>query len=112
MIPSLVTLALAGPLDGKTFAVTLVDPAKKADPDTLVFASDTFESTMCKPYGFATAKYAVGKDGVVTVEATSPTEGTARWSLTVTGEHVSGTMDWVKAGQATVRYVVSGDLRK
>ena len=112
MILSLTTLALAGALDGRTFTATVTDPQRKADADTLVFASDTFASTLCEPYGFHAAAYTVAADGTVTVDQTSATEGKAHWVLTVTGDALEGSMDWVKAGQAPIHYVVSGTRKK
>ncbi len=112
MILTLVTLALAGTLDGKSFTVTVTDPQKKADPDTLVFAKDTLDSTMCAQWGFRPSAYAVGADGTVTADLSSATEGVAHWSLKVTGDRIEGSMDWSKSGQAPIHYVVSGALKK
>lgn len=112
MILTLATLALAGTLDGKTFTVTVTDPQKKADPDTLVFAKDTFDSTLCAQWGFRPAAYTVGADGTVTADQASATEGSSHWSLKVTGDRIDGSMDWSKAGQATIHYVVTGTLKK
>jgi hypothetical protein len=112
MILSLATLALAGTLDGKTFAVTVTDPQKKADPDTLVFAKDTLDSAMCEKWGFHAAVYTVGADGTVSVDQTSATEGTSHWTLKVVGDRIDGSMGWTKAGQAPIHYVVSGTLEK
>lgn len=115
MILSIIALALAGPLDGKTFVVTLTDPQKKADPDTLVFAADTFLSPACEKAGFKAAPYVatqVGDTWTVVVDAASPAEGNNRWTLTVKGDHVEGALDWTKAGQAPIHYVVSGTVKK
>ncbi len=112
MILSLVTLALAGTLDGKTFTVTVTDPQKKADADTLVFANDTLDSTVCQQWGFRASGYAVAADGTVTAHQTSATEGATHWTLKVVGDRIEGSMDWSKAGQAPIHYVVSGSLKK
>jgi hypothetical protein len=94
-------------LDGKSFAVETKDAAGKVDPDTLVFKDGKFESTACQEWGFSTSSYATAMvDGKLTFTVTteSAKEGKISWKGTVDGDKVSGEYEWVKDGQAPVKY--------
>ncbi|MFZ5481236.1 MAG: hypothetical protein ACOZNI_31040 [Myxococcota bacterium] len=110
-----VAAALAGPLplDGRTFEVSFVEPGKKPEKDTLIFADGTFRSTACDPYGFTATAYTVapieGGDAYsFVVDAKSPKEGLAHWVGTVDGDRVIGLMTWTKAGQKPIVYTFAG----
>lgn len=87
----------AGSLDGRTFKVTLTQPDGKQNPDTLAFASGTFDSEACHAYGFGKAAYRAKKDGAAVVfdaVTTSATEGKGAWKGKVDGSRIEGTVDF------------------
>jgi len=102
----------AGALDGKSFEVK-VEQGGDEQTDTLIFAEGTFDSVECRQYGFSAVPYQAEKKGdrwLFSAEAHSEKEGVARWKGTVIGDSVSGTMEWIKAGQETIHYEFSGKL--
>lgn len=104
-----------GSLDGKTFQIQVTEPGKPPQPDELIFAAGKLDSTECRKYGFAPAAYTVKKEGNAmsfTSEAKSEKEGTNRWTGKVEGDRVSGTLEWTKPGQATIKYTYAGTLAK
>jgi hypothetical protein len=90
-----------------SYAVQLVDPAKVAEADTLVFRAGRFESLTCREWTFGDAPYTL-EGATFTAETRSPTEGTMRWTGTFTGDHLKGTTVWTKTGQAPIQYTFSG----
>lgn len=103
-----------GMLDGKTFAVELVEVgAEEGDADSLAFAMGTFRSSACDTYGFTAAPYtAMEKDGAVHFEAetTSPTEGRMHWKAVVTNDAIEGTAVWYKDDEKKAEYRFTGTL--
>ncbi len=97
--------AISHELDGKTFDVLLTEEGKTGDKDQLIFSKGTFDSIVCRPYGFTLAAYKTLKsgDGSVSFEATSKslTEGTSVWKGKITGGKIEGTMVWAKGGKST-----------
>ena len=103
-------------LDGKTFSVELSESNKnEASGDELIFKDGTFFSSGCEQYGFTPAGYeARSKGGVIMFKSTltSDKEGKSEWEGAVTGDEISGTMFWTKAGQEPVIYTYKGAIKK
>jgi len=107
-------IASAGDLDGKTFVASVADPNGEAMDDTLTFADGMFDSVACHEWGFGKGAYTVEKTDhgwTFTAATSSETEGEARWKGTVSGDTISGTMEWAKPGQDPVVYEFSGKLQ-
>jgi len=104
----------AGGLDGKTFEVSIAEAGGEAGPDTLIFKDGMFDSVECRQYGFGPAAYEAAKEGDgwgFSVSTSSEKEGVAHWKGTVSGDSISGTMEWVKPGQDAITYEFSGKLK-
>lgn len=104
-------VAASGALDGSVFTVSMAEQGGEAQADTLTFADGTFHSSACDQYGFAAAAYeTTDADGAISFEATatSATEGENRWTGTVSGDAIRGTLVWSKAGQDPITYEFSG----
>lgn len=93
------------PLDGRRFRAGIVrddadeDGQKRPLEDKLVFENGKFSSVVCQRYDFAEAPYWVRVDGDrihFLAELTSPTDGTMRWTGTIRGDKLTGTMRWIK----------------
>ena len=93
------------PLDGRRFRAGIVrddaDEDAKAQPleDKLLFENGKFSSVVCRRYNFAEAPYWVRVEGDrihFMAELTSPTDGTMRWTGTIRGNQLTGTMRWTK----------------
>lgn len=112
----LATEETAGPLDGKTFEVMVIDQSSGEETaDTLLFANGTFDSVACRQYGFGKAPYEATQEGetwTFTAEAVSPEEGTTTWVGTISGDAIEGTMEWAKSGQNPMHYEFAGALKK
>ena len=108
-------IAADGALDGKTFAGDMGEKGKaKGDKDELVFKDGKFHSVACEQYGFGDAAYtATVNGGTTTFEAvtTSTKEGKMKWSGTVAGDKLDGTVTWYKAGQAPIEYWFTTQLK-
>lgn len=101
---------MAGELDGSSFEVQ-VTGGDDSWSDTLLFANGTFDSVECRQYGFGAVQYDVEKKGdswTFSAEASSEKEGVTHWKGTVSGNSISGTMEWTKPGQDPVVYEFSG----
>jgi len=97
--------ASAGPLDGRQFDASIVrddaNEEEKTRPlgDKLTFNDGNFSSAICERYNFKKAPYWVRVDDDqihFLAELTSPTDGTMRWTGTVRGDLLEGTMWWTK----------------
>lgn len=105
-------------LDGTTFEVDLAGAGDMKGPDWLVFDGGTFQSTDCHSYGFTPVSYTTSKAGKAAsfeATATSPAAGTMKWTGTVKGDAVEGSVDWTnpkgEVQKATYHgRVVSGPL--
>ena len=99
-------------LDGRTFVGQLGPAGKsKGDADNFVFVDGQFRSTACDAYGFGAAAYrATRVGGDLSFESTTESrkEGTMAWKGTVSGNSVSGTVVWTRAGKAPVEYWFKG----
>lgn len=105
-----------GALDGKTFAGEMGESGKeKAEKDELVFKDGKFSSVACEKYGFGEAPYTSAVNGDTTTfeaETVSEKEGKMKWTGTVTGDKLDGTVLWTKDGQAPVEYWFKTELKK
>lgn len=103
-------------LDGKTFAGEMGEAGKdKGDEDELVFKDGKFLSVACQEYGFGDAPYTAAVSGDTTTfetETVSAKEGKMKWTGTVTGDKLEGTVMWYKEGQAPVEYWFKTELKK
>jgi len=108
--------AQGGVLDGKTFAGEMGEAGKdKGDKDELIFKDGKFSSAACEQYGFGDAPYTATVSGDTTTfeaETVSAKEGKMKWSGTVTGDKLEGTLTWYKEGQAPAEYWFKTDLKK
>jgi hypothetical protein len=98
----------SGLLDGKSFAGETGEKGKdKGDPESFVFRDGHFDPLQCHPYGFGAAPYtaSVAGDAVsFAAETVSAKEGRMRWTGTVRGDALEGTMVWSKEGQKPGEY--------
>lgn len=112
---SLLAAAQEGALDGRTFAGELGEKGKKGDEDELIFKDGKFLSVACQEYGFGDAPYTAAVSGDTTTfetETVSAKEGKMKWTGTVTGDKLDGTVMWYKEGQAPVEYWFKTELKK
>lgn len=113
---SLLAAAQEGALDGKTFAGEMGEAGKdKGDGDELIFKDGKFSSAACEKYGFGDAPYTATVSGDTTTfetETVSAKEGKMKWTGTVTGGKLDGTVMWYKEGQAPVEYWFKTELKK
>lgn len=105
-----------GPLDGRTFEVTLVEKGKSdPQPDTLIFNDGSFDSAGCREYGFTAASYKATQKGdawTFVVETKSAEEGTNRWEGTIRDSAIEGTLVWTKPGQEPISYTFKSNPKK
>lgn len=115
-IPGALTARSAeGALDGKTFSGMMGETGKKGDEDELVFKDGKFSSVACEKYGFGEAPYTSAVKGDTTTfetETVSEKEGKMKWTGTVTGDKLDGTVVWTKDGQAPIEYWFKTELKK
>jgi hypothetical protein len=112
---SLLAAAQEGALDGKTFSGMMGETGKEGDKDELVFKDGKFNSAACEKYGFGDAPYTATVSGDTTTfetETVSAKEGKMKWSGTVTGDKLDGTVMWYKEGQAPVEYWFKTQLKQ
>ena len=104
----------SGPLDGQRFAGETGEMGQeKGDPEEFVFQNGEFDPLACHQYGFSAAPYEAraAADGVhFTAETVSAKEGRMKWSGTVLGDRIEGTVVWEKEGQAPIEYWFKGSL--
>lgn len=113
-----------GPLDGKTFSVSLYKEGKKTlyDSDELKFNFEKFKSKYFANWGFTkTSKYQItsvdstSSDSKIyqwTAELISDIKEKMTWSGTITGENVEGTAVMVNAkGEKTYSFTFTGKLK-
>ena len=87
-------VALALPLDGKTYKGTVLNTGEQPTPDNFEFTNGQFHSTACDEHGYTAAPYSASTEGKsVSFKATTKNkEGdTIAWHGTVNGEEVKGT---------------------
>jgi hypothetical protein len=95
-------VAVAAPLDGRTFSARIVRAGSGEDgplEDELLFSDGMFSSAICKTYNFAEAPYWVRREGDrihFLAELTNPTDGTMLWKGTIEGGTLDATMQWTK----------------
>jgi hypothetical protein len=103
-------------LDGKTFVGTMRlqnKPDTPAIPDTFIFAAGKLRSTSCDQYGFKAGPYTVRPDGTFEARTMSESAGTMRWSGSVRGGHLEGTVIWIHSrGGGEARYTIQGELAR
>lgn len=112
---SMLAAAQEGALDGKTFSGEMGEKGKKGDGDELIFKDGKFSSAACEKYGFGDAPYTATVSGDTTTfeaDTVSAKEGKMKWTGTVTGDKLDGTVMWYKEGQAPVEYWFKTELKK
>ncbi len=103
-------------LDGRRFDGVVLDRGKTSfDADTLIFAKGMFRSTACDRYGYGEGPYrasVVGDRFSFEAETESAQYGKLRWSGTVCGERLDGTLIMVRDGKpAGEKWVVAGEVK-
>ena len=113
---SLLATAQGDALDGKTFAGDMAEKGNaKVDKDELVFKDGKFSSAACEQYGFGGAPYTAAVSGDTTTfeaDTVSAKEGKMKWTGTLKGDELTGTVMWSKEGQAPVEYWFKTELKK
>jgi hypothetical protein len=104
-------------LDGRRFEGVVLESGKTSgDADTLSFDKGLFHSTACDRYGYGDGpcRTRAAGDGLVAFEAETESAqcGQLRWSGTVRGEKLDGTLTMVRGGQpAGEKWVVAGEIK-
>lgn len=99
-------------LDGKIYAVEMVEDGKSSGQDRLVFKSQTCDSTLRRQLGFSKTRYTTLRlfgTSMWKATATSPTEGKTYWNGKVKGDQIRGRMVWEKDGKKR-KYTFSGTI--
>lgn len=102
-------------LDGRRFEGVVLERGKTSgDADTLIFERGRFRSTACDLYGYGDGAYSARRSGDALsfeCETVSPQYGSLRWSGTVHGERLDGTLTMVRDGKPTgEKWVVAGEV--
>jgi hypothetical protein len=107
---------LSSLLDGRRFDGVVLERSKTSgDADTLTFAKGQFRSSACDRYGYGDGPYraSVAGDGLAfEAETESAQYGKLRWSGTVRGEKLDGTLTMIRDGKpAGEKWVVAGEVK-
>jgi len=108
--------AAASPLDGKTFAVQMMDGDKKMDADSIVFANGFGESPgIAKRYKFQKGKCttASAAAGVTfTFAVVSPENGNVEFTGTVAKDgSITGKRTWSKPDKPPIVHTFTGMVK-
>ena len=103
-------------LDGRSFEGVVLERGKTSgDADTLIFERGRFRSSACYRYGYGDGSYrirAAGDGLAFEAETESAKYGQLRWSGTVRGEKLDGTLTMIRDGQpAGEKWVVAGEVK-
>jgi hypothetical protein len=103
-------------LDGRRFEGVVLERGKTSgDADTLIFDKGLFRSTACDRYGYGSGPYratATGDDLRFEAETESAQHGKLRWSGSIHGERLDGTLTIVRDGKPTgEKWVVAGEVK-
>lgn len=102
-------------LEGKQYTITLTAGGKAEPPEVLSFQNKTAESSECVKYGFLATPFSCTPqaDGSLAFEMVmvSEKEGRMDWKGTATATQASGTVLWVKEGQADISYTFEGTAK-
>ncbi len=113
---SLLAAAGEGALDGKTFTGEMGETGKDTgEKDDLTFKDGKFSSATCEEYGFGDAPYTATVSGDTTTfeaDTVSAKEGKMKWTGTMKGGELTGTVVWTKEGQAPIEYWFKTELKK
>jgi hypothetical protein len=105
----------SGPLDGRSFVgETGEEGTTRGDPEEFVFAAGKFDPLGHHDRGFAAAPYHAERRGdavAFRAETMSESAGRLRWTGTVRGDRLEGTVLWIKNGQAPKEYWFTGTLQ-
>jgi hypothetical protein len=109
--------AMAGPLDGKTFAGEFGNKGsvKPIDKDDLIFKDGKFESSFCRSTGFGTAPYTATAQGNTIIfesEIANAQGQKLHWKGTVKGSVLEGTITSSVPGQPPAEQWVKAKLKK
>ena len=102
-------------LEGKQYSITLTTNGKDENPEILSFKNNLVESSACGQYCFMASPYTCNPatDGSLAIGTvmTSEKEGRMDWQIRATEGKVSGSVLWVKAGQADIAYTFEGMIK-
>jgi len=103
-------------LDGRRFEGVVLERGKTSgDADTLIFDKGLFRSTACDRYGYGDGPYRASASGdsvSFEAETESAQYGKLRWTGSIRGEKLDGTMTMVRNGQAAgEKWVVAGEVK-
>lgn len=104
-------------LDGRSFEGVVLERGKTSgDADTLIFERGRFRSTACDRYGYGDGAYSARRNGddlSFESETVSPQYGSLRWSGTIRGARLDGTLTMLRDGKATgEKWVVAGEINQ
>lgn len=99
-------------LDGRTFQIETYTGGKLEGAEMMTFRNGMAENDECTKWGFGSGAYTSDNKGNFKYTLTSEQEDKMDWEGQVTGNSVSGTMVWVKAGQADIHYTFKGKEMK
>lgn len=107
--------SLSSLLDGRRFEGVVLERGKTSgDADTLIFDGGRFRSSACDQYGYGDGPYSAKRNGddlTFEAETVSPQYGSLRWSGTVHGPRLDGTLTMVRDGKPTgEKWVVAGEV--
>ncbi len=102
-------------LDGRRFDGIVLECGKTAgDADTLIFEGGRFRSSACDRYGYGDGAYtATASNGEIAfeVETESAQYGKLRWSGTVRGTRLDGTLTMLRDGVAAGdKWILAGQV--
>lgn len=109
-------LALAGPLDGRSFQGVFLERGKTSgDADTLTFKEGRFRSSACDKYGYSDAPYRATVQGEAVffeTETESPRYGKLVWKGVVRDGKLDATATALRSGRSAVEnWVVAGEKK-